>query len=115
MDIKNSPQRYAETVGLNPDVFRIEKIRASVEYLLKGTIDYEFRTTVSREFHTREDLLEIAEWIRGCRHYYLQQYNDGPNVIQPGWSAYSETEMKELLAAVKEIVPEAELRGVKEG
>ena len=115
MDIKNSPQRYAETVGLNQDVFRIEKIRESVDYLKKGTVEYEFRTTVSREFHTRDDLVEIARWIRGCRHYYLQQYNDGPNVIQPGWSAYSEEEMKELLEAVREFVPEAELRGVKEG
>jgi len=114
MDIKNCEERYAETVGLNPEVFRMEKIRESVDYLISGTTEYEFRTTVIREFHTRQDLLKTAEMIRGCRNYYLQQYNEGPNVIQPGWTAYSRREMEELLEAVREIVPNAELRGVKD-
>jgi anaerobic ribonucleoside-triphosphate reductase activating protein len=115
MDIKNCEERYAETAGLNPDVFRMEKIRKSMEILMNGSVEFEFRTTVVREFHSKEDLVKLAEMIRGCPHYYLQQYNEGPNVIQPGWSAYSGQEMDELLRAVREYVPMAELRGVREG
>ena len=115
MDIKNCPERYAETVGLNPEVLKLENIRESVRYLMTGDVPYEFRTTVVRELHTRENLLEIAEWIRGADRYYLQQYTDSGNVIQPGWTAYSSDEMKELCAAVAQIVPTVELRGVKEG
>ncbi|MBQ9328521.1 MAG: anaerobic ribonucleoside-triphosphate reductase activating protein [Solobacterium sp.] len=115
MDIKNSPDRYYETVGLNQDVFRMEPIEASVEYLKHSRIEHEFRTTVVREFHEAEDLVAIAKWIQGSPHYYLQQYTDSGNVIQPGWSAYTSEEMKELLAQVQVYVPAAELRGIKEG
>jgi anaerobic ribonucleoside-triphosphate reductase activating protein len=115
MDIKNCEERYAETAGLNPEVFRMEKIRKSMEILMNGPVEFEFRTTVVREFHSKEDLIKLAEMIRGCPHYYLQQYNEGPNVIQPGWSAYSGQEMEELLSAVREYVPAAQLRGVREG
>ena len=115
MDIKNSRERYYETVGLNADVFRIKQIEASVKYLKASPIEHEFRTTVVREFHTKEDLVKIAKWIQGSEHYYLQQYTESSNVIQPGWSAYNKEEMTELLEAVQKYVPSAELRGVKEG
>ena len=49
-----------------------------------------------REFHTKEDLLKIAKMDPDCDNYYLQQYNDSGNVIQPGWSAYSKEEMEEF-------------------
>ena len=88
---------------------------ASVKYLKASPIEHEFRTTVVREFHTKDDLIKIAKWIQGSEHYYLQQYTETSNVIQPGWSAYSKDEMMELLEAVQKYVPTAELRGVKEG
>ena len=115
MDVKNSKDRYSETVGVNADVFRIRQIETSVKYLMNSPIEHEFRTTVIREFHTKEDLVKIAKWIQGSEHYYLQQYMDSGNVIQPGWSAYTKSEMEELLSAVRKYVPSAELRGVKEG
>lgn len=115
MDIKNAPERYYETVGLNPEVFRLERIEESVRFLMTSDIEHEFRTTVIREFHTRENLLDIARWIRGSDHYYLQQYTDSGNVIQPGWTAYTKAEMESLLEEVRQFVPGAELRGVKEG
>ncbi|MCH4207653.1 MAG: anaerobic ribonucleoside-triphosphate reductase activating protein [Solobacterium sp.] len=115
MDIKNCPERYAETIGVNPDVFHMENIQKSIDLLQHGKIDYEFRTTVIRELHTKENLVELAKWIKGTKKYYLQQYMDSGNVIQPGWSAYDYGEMNELCSAVKEVIPTAELRGVKEG
>ena len=57
MDIKNSQKKYALTVGKEVD---IEKIKRSVDILLSGKIDYEFRTTVVRELHEKEDFLAKA-------------------------------------------------------
>lgn len=114
MDVKNSPSQYAKSVGLNEDVFALKNIKASISYLLTSDIEYEFRTTVVKEFHTEEELLDIARWIRGAKRYYLQQYQDHDNVIQPGFSSYTKEEMLQLCEAVKEIVPTCELRGVKE-
>lgn len=115
MDIKNTPEKYADTVGLNQDVFRMERIQESVKFLMTSDIEHEFRTTVVRELHTKDDIVEIARWIRGTSHYYLQQYTDSGNVIAPGWSAYTKDEMEELREAASEYVPTVELRGVKEG
>ena len=46
MDIKNSPARYAETVGV-PGL-DLGPVRESAAWLLEGGVDYEFRTTVVR-------------------------------------------------------------------
>lgn len=113
MDLKNTREKYAETVGLNPEVFQIDRIERSIEFLMHGSVEYEFRTTVVRELHTKEDLQAMAKRIQGARHYYLQQYQDSGSVIQPGWTAYNAEEMADLLSAVKEYVPDTELRGVK--
>lgn len=59
---------------------------------MEGHIDYEFRTTVVKGLHTKESLLEAAEWISGAKEYYLQQFKDSGNVINiSGLSAFDET------------------------
>lgn len=114
MDVKNSKEKYHETVGLNEHVFDIQRIEESISFLLSGIVDYEFRTTVVKELHTKEDLLSLADWIKSAKRYYLQQYVDSENVIDRKWSAYNKEEMEDICNAVKEIIPTCELRGVKE-
>lgn len=115
MDVKNSPQKYARTLGMNPEAFSLEPIEESIEFLKTSGIEHEFRTTVVRELHTAEDLIEIGRWIGPDQNYYLQQYMDSGNVIQPGFSAYSASEMEDLRNQVAALVPHTTLRGVKEG
>ena len=115
MDIKNSPDKYARTLGMNPESFSLDPIRESVEFLKSSQIEHEFRTTVVRELHTAEDLLEIGRWLGENDTYYLQQYVDSGNVIQPGYSAYTAAEMEDLRNQVAALVPNVKLRGVKEG
>jgi anaerobic ribonucleoside-triphosphate reductase activating protein len=115
MDIKNSPDKYARTLGMNPESFSLDPIRESVEFLKSSQIEHEFRTTVVRELHTAEDLLEIGRWLGENETYYLQQYVDSGNVIQPGYSAYTAAEMEDLRNRVASLVPNVKLRGVKEG
>ena len=95
-------------------LFDIHRIEESVSFLLSGIVDYEFRTTVVKELHTKEDLLSLADWIKSAKNYYLQQYVDSENVIDRKWSAYNKEEMEDLCNAVKEIIPVCKLRGVKE-
>lgn len=114
MDLKNCREKYTMTCGLKEEVFHYDDIEKCVNLLLEGKVAYEFRTTVVKEFHTAEDLVKIAERIRGAQHYYLQQFHPGDQVIQSGLSAYSRAEMEELLKAVQTVLPQSELRGVKE-
>lgn len=111
MDIKNDPSLYGETAGLIN--FDIAPVARSRDLLLEGRCDYEFRTTVVRGLHTKESLKGAARWIEGAKEYWLQQYKDSGNLIDPrGLASFGEAEMKELLEAVREIIPGAKLRGL---
>ena len=80
MDIKNCPDKYALTAGMS-GLFDIDRIKQSVNILKTSSVLYELRTTVVKEFHTKDDLLKIAGWIQGCPHYYLQQYQNNENIL----------------------------------
>ena len=107
MDIKNSREKYPLSVGCEVDVKAIEK---SVSLLLEGRVDYEFRTTVTRELHSMEDIRAIGEWIRGAERYFLQTFVDSGSLVGEGMSAYSTEEMNLLADAVRDFVPVTSVR-----
>ena len=111
MDIKNCPEKYAETIGLKD--FDIAPVERSKSFLMECWIDYEFRTTAVKGIHTEESLLGAAEWIAGAKEYYLQQFKDSGDVIAiDGLSAFDEKEMHALADAVARYVPSVKVRGV---
>ena len=63
MDIKNSPQKYSMTTGMTQ--LNLDAIHESVEFLKTGVVDYEFRTTVVKELHQKEDIRMIGKWLSG--------------------------------------------------
>lgn len=111
MDIKNSPELYARTAGLDRlDLAAIEKSR---DFLLSGAVDYEFRTTAVKGLHTEESIARAAEWISGAKEYYLQQFKDSGAVLNiDGLGAFNEDEMHRLCLAAAVYVPAAQVRGV---
>ena len=110
MDIKNAPTEYDKTAGCSVDM---EKIEESKDFLLTGTCDYEFRTTVVKGIHTKESIVAAAKWISGAKEYYLQQFKDSGNLIVPDeFEPFDENEMHELADAVRPFVPAVEVRGV---
>ena len=112
MDIKNSPEKYAMTIGLeNYDLSEIEK---SKNFLLENHVDYEFRTTIVREFHEPEDLKKIGEWIRGAKHYYLQNFEDHGTCIQAGLGEVDLHTLETMKRIAGEYVEHIEIRGIKE-
>ena len=112
MDIKGSPDKYDTICGTENGKF-IDEINKSVSILLEGKVDFEFRTTVVRELHEKDDFHDIGKWISGAKKYFLQQFKDSGDLIsREGFSAYSKEEMEEMLAVVREYIPSAELRGV---
>lgn len=111
MDIKNAKEKYGVTAGVKElDIRRIEE---SAALLQEGRIPYEFRTTVVRELHTKEDIAAIGSWLNGARAYFLQTYRDNENVIDRRFTAYSREEMEELAALLAPHIDRVELRGVE--
>ena len=110
MDIKNSKELYAETAGLPK--LDISKIEESVSFLLEGRVDYEFRTTVVRQFHTVESIADAARWIKGAKRYFLQNFTDSGNLIGEGMSGVPREEMELMREAASQYVESVSLRGI---
>lgn len=110
MDIKSSPSHYKTVAGCaHLDLYAIKE---SVEYLKSSVPEYEFRTTVVRELHTADDFAAIANWLSGCRAYYLQAYRDSESVIHPGFSSYSREELEAFCKILRKKIPLVALRGI---
>ena len=111
MDIKNPPELYAKTVGL--EKLNMEAIGRSKDFLLEGKVDYEFRTTAVKGLHTAESIAAAAKWIEGAKEYYLQQFKDSGQLLNgEGLGAFNEEEMKTLAEAARPYVPGVKLRGL---
>ncbi len=110
MDIKNSPEKYARTVGLRE--LDLRPVRQSVELLMTGKTDYEFRTTVVKEFHEEADFTEIGAWIRGAKRYFLQCFTDRDSVPFGDLHAPTAEELRRYAQVVSAFVPETSIRGV---
>lgn len=110
MDVKNAPDKYGQTIGI--EGYNLENIFQSIAYLKSGTVPYEFRTTVVREFHKREDFAAIGRWLRGAERYYLQAFVDSGDLIHPGLRGYTKDIMLQALEIVKRYIPNSEIRGI---
>lgn len=117
MDIKNSPEKYLKTIGLNAE-FRMQNaewllrsVKESASLLMQKKVDFEFRTTLMRELHTEEDIRSIGRWLAGDEKFFLQSYRDDGDLIVGGFTPFSREETERLLAALVEFVPRAEIRG----
>lgn len=71
MDIKAPLEKYRQVCCTPVDVAAVTR---SVGILKAGTVDYEFRTTAPQSLLSEEDILSIAKWLHGAKHYVLQKY-----------------------------------------
>ena len=110
MDIKNCPEKYSVTTGIQD--FDFSPVRKSVELLLEGRIACEFRTTVVKELHTPQDMVEIGELIKGADRYFIQHFIESESNIQQGLTPLDREEMENLRNSVVRFVKNAELRGI---
>ena len=85
----------------------------SVDLLLNGETDYEFRTTVVAELHDDRSFEQIGQWIKGARHYYLQKFTDRDTVPFEGLHAPTDEQMRKWAEKLRPDIPAVELRGLE--
>ena len=110
MDIKNSPGKYALTAGV--DSIDMGRIRESIALIMQKAPDYEFRTTVVREFHEPEDFEQIGRLISGAGKYFLQPFTDRDSVPFGDLHAPSKEELSEYAARAAAFVQDIQIRGL---
>ena len=110
MDIKNSPERYAETAGVSH--FDLAPIEESIALLLTDKVDYEFRTTTVAELHDADSFRKIGPWLKGAKRYFLQPFTDRDTVAVAGFHAPGEDELRRYADLVRPFVREVAIRGL---
>ena len=109
MDLKSSKENYSLAAGTTVD---LDAICQSVNLLMTGKVDHEFRTTAVKGIHTAADFESMADWIKGAKNYYIQQFSDSGDIISAGFTPFSEDEMRFFLKIAQKQIPNARLRGI---
>lgn len=109
MDIKNAPKKYALTAGLKE--IDLEPILKSVELLKSNVVDYEFRTTIVKEFHDETDIKEIGLWLKGAKRYYLQNFRNNEHVINKNLTSHDISTLKHFKEILEKDILHVEIRG----
>jgi len=109
MDRKASLPRYEKISGVKIDIQDIVK---SSNLIMHSDVPYEFRTTLVRELHPKEEATLIAQEIEGADRYVLQQFRPLITLdtnLQTA-SPYSDEEMESLCELARPFVKECSWR-----
>lgn len=112
MDVKAPLEKYGFITGSNE---HLPAIKESINFLLKDTVDYEFRTTFAPSL-TAEDILTLATEIKGAKRYFLQQYRpldfQQEGIIPLNRKPHPPQLLRDTCSRVREILGVCEVRGL---
>ncbi|MFC1728534.1 anaerobic ribonucleoside-triphosphate reductase activating protein [Nanoarchaeota archaeon] len=97
IDVKNSLDfgKYNKTVGNVLTKEQFENVKKSLELIKGSGVEYEFRTTISKELHSEKDILQLCQDIKPAKHYSIQNFRQD-NVLKT-FNSFSEEEMVRLV------------------
>lgn len=98
-------EKYNEIVGnvLTHKIF--ENVKKSIKLLINSDIKYEFRTTIIKEYHSINDILDICKSIKGVKNYYLQNVKNPGNLIgRKKLTPFSNKEIEKIIKKGRKFV-----------
>jgi pyruvate formate lyase activating enzyme len=103
MDVKGPLDRYSRWCGVNVDT---KQIRESIDFILEGNVDYEFRMTVVPFLHREEDIYDVASFIRNAKKFFIQGFRpeNTLNSAYAGIKPFSLDKMASVRTNVAEII-----------
>ena len=104
-----------DTNGYMPDVLEDMFKRKCLDYVAMDVknssgVDYEFRTTVVKEFHEENDFHEIGKRLKGAKRCYLQKFRDEGGTLMAGLTAPADAEMSKYSEILSAYVDEVNIR-----
>jgi len=112
MDVKAPKKRYHELSGITVD---LSKIEASINLIKSKARAYEFKTTFVPGFLTKEDIVEIAEWLKSAEVFYLQQFKPMKPLVSSQLEStvpYLREYVYETLEAIRPFFKRCAVRGI---
>ena len=98
MDIKAIPDKYMKFINKKID---FNKILESIDLIKKSNIKYEFRTTIMKDVHDKNDIIKILKLI-GDSKLYLQNFQCTDVVKDKNIKSFSRDELLKLKEELKE-------------
>jgi pyruvate formate lyase activating enzyme len=93
MDIKSSKKKYSLICGVDVDFSKIEQSR---DLILNSNIDSEFRTTVIKGIHDKDEIEDIANFCKGTKKYVIQNFRD-KETLDPTFKKFTSFSNTELM------------------
>lgn len=93
MDIKAPLEKYPKVTNIDLGAALVQK---SINIIMGSSLEYEFRTTLIKNLHTKEDISKMAKLIKNAKLYILQTFRP-QKTLNPAFSKYlpfSEDDMK---------------------
>ncbi len=114
LDVKAplTEEGYSKAVGVNVEKL-LREVETSIEVLLNSSMEYEFRTTLVPTIHSKDNLEQICSRIKGCKKYFLQNFKDEVETLNPKFKnikPFTPREVEEFLKSAKRMVPNTFLR-----
>ena len=109
MDIKSSFSGYERACGI-PGIKLARK--ESIDLLINGNTDYEFRTTAVEEFLNEEDIRSIGMLLEGAKRYFLQGYVESEYVPDKTLHAIDKEKLLQYLQELSKHISQTEIRGI---
>ncbi len=110
MDIKSSFSNYGRACGISD--IDMEPIKKSIELLIGGACDYEFRTTAVYEFLDDTAVSDIAQAIKGARRYFLQGYVESEFVPDKSLRAIPKEKLLQYVQELSKFIDHVDIRGL---
>ncbi|MCR5672424.1 MAG: anaerobic ribonucleoside-triphosphate reductase activating protein [Lachnospiraceae bacterium] len=110
MDIKSSFSGYERACGI-PGI-KLTPIKESIDLLINGNTDYEFRTTAVEEFLSEEDIKSIGLLLEGAKRYFLQGYVESEFVPDKTLHAIDKEKLLQYLQELSKHISQTEIRGI---
>lgn len=111
MDIKAPLEKYESVVRRKVN---LDDIKKSVEIIRNSRIDYEFRTTLVPSLHSEEDIVKMANLLKGSKKYFIQQFRVD-KTLDKGFEKekpYRPEELKDFVEKIKSKFEICEVRGI---
>jgi pyruvate formate lyase activating enzyme len=89
----------------------MDKINETIDFLIHGSLRFEFRTTTIAEYHDEQDFEEIGQWIKGAKNFFIQRYIDNENCIAHGLHMVDKETATKFMKIMEKYVSHVALRG----
>ena len=84
MDLKAPLDKYPKVTNID---LGVNLIQESIDLIMSSKIEYEFRTTLVKNLHTKEDISKMAKLIKNASLYILQKFR-AQVTLNPAFSKY---------------------------